>query len=109
MTPNIPGHTGRGRGVRRVLTDAMQEYLIRFRRTRLSVERSIGILKSEYPVLKYCFRIRHAQKVAAISLACVALHNVQNQHIHGRYDDGFFNDDDDDERGTFDQISSIFD
>lgn len=93
MTPNIPGYTGRGRGERRELTEAMQIYLARFRRTRILVERSIGILKNEYPVLKYCFRIRSSEKVAAIALACVALHNVQNLHVNGQYDGDMLNDD----------------
>lgn len=92
MTPNIPGHTGRGRGQRRPLTEAMQEYLNRFRRARFIVENSIGILKNEFPILKYCFRIRRPVKVAAITLACVALHNMQNQHVHGDYDEEFLDD-----------------
>lgn len=92
ITPNIPGFTGRGRGGRRPLTEAMEEFLRRFRKTRMIVERSIGILKCEFPVLKYCFRIRRAQKVAAITLACIALHNLQNEYVHGEYDDIFFDD-----------------
>lgn len=92
MTPNIPGTTGRGRGVRQPLNQAMQEYLSRFRRTRFIVENSIGILKNEFPFLKYCSRIRAPERVAAITLACVALHNIQNEHVHGQYDENFLDD-----------------
>lgn len=89
MTPNIPGFTGRGRGQRGALTIGMQEYLRKFRKTRFIVENSIGILKNEFPILKYTFRIRAPNKVAAITLACVALHNMQNEHRNGIYDEEF--------------------
>lgn len=89
MTPNIPGCTGRGRGQRRPLTVAMERYLRSFRKTRFIIENSIGILKSEYPILKYGFRMREPHKVSAITLACVALHNMQNEYVNGRYDNAF--------------------
>lgn len=89
ITPNIPGHTGRGRGERRPLSIGMQRFLSSFRKTRFIVENSLGILKNEFPVLKYGFRIKEPQKISAITLACVALHNIQNEHRHGRYDEEF--------------------
>lgn len=67
----------------------MQRFLARFRKTRFIVENSLGILKNEFPVLKYGFRIQEPQKVSAITLACVALHNMQNDHTHGQYDEEF--------------------
>lgn len=89
MTPNIPGCTGIGRGQRRPLTVGMERYLRSFRKTRFIVENTIGILKNEYPILKYGLIITEPSKVSAITLACVALHNMQNEYVNGRYDNAF--------------------
>lgn len=90
--------------MRRPLTHGMEVFLRRFRKTRFIVENSIGIIKNIFPVLKYGFRIRQHQKAAAITLACVALHNIQNEHVNGRYDEAFL---DNVQQGSFRKKANV--
>lgn len=68
----------------RLLVGGVQLYQTTHRKTRFIVERTIGILKEEYPCLNH-FRFKTPYRIATAIYACVTLHNMQNHYRRGSY------------------------
>lgn len=68
----------------RFLVGGVQLYQTTHRKTRFIVERTIGILKEEYPCLNH-FRFKSTYHIATAIYACVTLHNMQNHYRRGSY------------------------
>lgn len=68
----------------RRLTLAVEHYQSAHRRTRFIVERTIGILKEEFPCLNH-MRIKSTERIVAVIYSCATLHNMQNHFRRGSY------------------------
>ncbi len=90
---------------RRQLTQQEQRYNRSHKRTRVIVERTIGILKQRFRVLLECVRLRDMKEVAILVKSLCILHNLCIQQgddargfepVNPDHDDGY-NDDEQDE------------
>lgn len=66
------------------LAQAIELYQKAHRKTRFIVERTIGILKEEFPCLNY-MRIKNPSRISTVIYAAATLHNMQNRHRRGSY------------------------
>lgn len=66
------------------LAPAIELYQQTLRKTRFIVERTIGILKEEFPCLNY-MRIKNTSRISTVIYAAATLHNMQNRHRRGSY------------------------
>lgn len=69
----------------RRLEPAIELFLQTHRKTRFIVERTIGILKEEFPCLNH-MRVKTPARISTIIYATVTLHNMQNHYRRGSYE-----------------------
>ncbi|XP_055301640.1 putative nuclease HARBI1 [Sitodiplosis mosellana] len=70
--------------IRPELAVGIEMYRQNHRKTRFKVENSIGVLREQFPCLNQ-MRVRSPTNISRIIMACVTLHNIQNNYRHGSY------------------------